>query len=270
MKFALCGAGRVGTSLAHSLKSNGWEFFGYYSENYPHWIEEKKRISSLNELEGRDLLVFLAIPDEVIETLSSKLPRSLIVGHTSGSLDHRAIKAPETKGRFSIHPLRSVPRFKMDISGGYWGIEGDEVGIKVAERTVDALNGKALYINSDKKPLYHMASVTSTNLLNSLLFLTDSLFKKCGITEEVATYIGMETLRNIKDMGYLESLTGPVERGDYKTLKRDLDALEKNANDLLPILVRLLEVNLNMARDKGLKKEDANRINSIISEFRSA
>ncbi len=270
MKFALCGAGRVGTSLACSLKSKDWEFLGYYSEIYPEWIEEDKRISNLKELEGKDILVFLALPDRAIETLSKTLPPSLIVGHTSGSLNHRAIKSPNPKGRFSIHPLRSVPRFGMDIKGGYWGIEGDEVGIKFAERTVEALRGKAIPINPDKKPLYHIASVTSTNLLSSLLFIADKLFKKCGITEDIAPYVGEETLKCIKDMGYVESLTGPVERGDYNTLLRDLTALKKNAHDLLPIVSRLLEVNLSIAKEKGLKREDADRIDSIISDYRNA
>lgn len=267
MKFALCGAGRVGTSLASSLESVDWEFFGYYSRSYPKFVEKDKKLSSLRELEGRDLLVFLALPDRVIEIISGRLPCSLLIGHTSGSLDYKAIKAPEPKGRFSIHPLRSIPKFGMDISGGYWGIEGDEVGIKVAEKTVEALNGKALYIDSKMKSLYHMASVMSTNLINCLLFLSDELFKKCGITCDIAPYVGGEALQFIKKLGYFDSLTGPIERGDYNTLEKDLKSLEENASDLIPLVTKLLEVNLDIAKKKGLKKENVDRIYSIISNY---
>jgi predicted short-subunit dehydrogenase-like oxidoreductase (DUF2520 family) len=267
MKFALCGAGRVGTSLASSLKSKNWEFFGYYSKSFPKFIEEDKRLKSPRELEIEELIVFLALPDKEIENLSRKLPPSLIIGHMSGSLDYKTIKAPEPSGRFSIHPLRSVPDYNMDLTGIYWGIEGDEVGIKVAERTVKVLGGKTLYIDSKMKPLYHMASIISTNLLSSLLYLADDLFKECGINLNVAPIIGDETLKNIKNLGHLKSITGPVERGDYNTLDRDLKALKKYAKEFLPVVNELLKKNLDLAKKKGLKKEDADRIYSIISAY---
>ena len=267
MKFALCGAGRVGTSLASSLNSKNWEFFGYYSKSYPKFIEKDKRLKSLKNLEVKKLIVFLALPDNDIENLSRELPSFLIIGHTSGSLDHRIIKSPEPNGRFSIHPLRSIPDYNMDLTGGYWGIEGDEVGIKVAERTVRDLGGKTLYIDPKMKPLYHMASIISTNLLSSLLYLADNLFKECGITSSVAPFMGDEALKNIKDLGHLMSLTGPVERGDYNTLNRDLEALRKYASEFLPVVNELLKINLDLAKKKGLKKEDADRIHSIISAY---
>lgn len=267
MKFAICGAGRVGTSLTFSLKSVNWEFSGYYSKSYPDFIEETERIYSPAEFRGQDCLVILAVPDIAIEVLSSQLPPYLIVGHTSGSLDHKVIKAPNPKGRFSLHPLRSVPSHRLDLSGGYWGIEGDEVGLEVAEKIVGALKGKGLHIAPEKKPLYHMASIISTNLLTSLLFLAEQLFEKSGITDDVVTSLGEKVVNNVKDMDYLESLTGPVERGDWNTLDRDLKSLEENAHEFLVPVVKLLEINLKIAKKKGLKEEDANRIYSIISNY---
>ena len=267
MKFALCGAGRVGTSLASSLKSKSWEFLGYYSTSYPEFIEKDKRLKSLKDLEVKGLIVFLALPDKEIENLSRQLPPYLIIGHMSGSLDYRTIKAAEPSGRFSIHPLRSIPDYNMDLTGTYWGIEGDEVGIKVAERTVRVLDGKTLYIDSKMKPLYHMASIISTNLLSSLLYLANNLFNECGINSSVATFMGEDTLKNIKNLGYLNSITGPVERGDYNTLDRNLKALKKHASEFLPVVNELLKINLDLAKKKGLKKEDADRIHSIISTY---
>lgn len=267
MKFALCGAGRVGTSLVSSLKSKNWEFFGYYSKSYPKFIEKDKRLKSLRDFDIKELIVFLALPDKEIENLSKELPPYLIIGHTSGSLDHRIIKAPEPVGRFSIHPLRSIPDYNMDLTGTYWGIEGDKVGFKVAERTVRVLGGKTLYIDSKMKPLYHMASIISTNLLSSLLYLADNLFKECGINSSLVHIMGDETLKNIKNLGQLKSITGPVERGDYNTLDRDLKALKKHASEFLPVVNELLKINLDLAKKKGLKKEDADRIHSIISAY---
>jgi predicted short-subunit dehydrogenase-like oxidoreductase (DUF2520 family) len=112
-----------------------------------------------------------------------------------------------------------------------------------------------------------MASIISTNLLSSLLYLADDLFKECGINLNVAPIIGDETLKNIKNLGHLKSITGPVERGDYNTLDRDLKALKKYAKEFLPVVNELLKKNLDLAKKKGLKKEDADRIYSIISAY---
>ncbi|MCK4226503.1 DUF2520 domain-containing protein, partial [candidate division WOR-3 bacterium] len=87
------------------------------------------------------------------------------------------------------------------------------------------------------------------------------------ITDDVATSLGGKVVNNVKDMDYLESLTGPVERGDWNTLDRDLKSLEENAHEFLVPVVKLLEVNLKIAKKKGLKEEDANRIYSIISNY---
>ncbi len=267
MKFALCGAGRVGTSLAYSLKAAGWGFYGYYSTSFPDWVKKEERIDKLDELKERNLLVLIALPDREIKRVSKKLPSFLIVGHTSGSLDHTAIHAPSPRGIFSLHPLRSVPKYRMNLSHGFWGIEGDRVGIETAKKIVRVLKGRYLVVDTDKKPLYHLAAVLSTNLTTSLLFLAHKLFEKCGIQKGIDLYLGETTIKNIKDMGYLGSLTGPVERGDYLTIKRDLQSLKDFAPESLATVVKLLDVNLELAKEKGLEEEYADRIHSIISDY---
>ncbi|MCK4527086.1 DUF2520 domain-containing protein [candidate division WOR-3 bacterium] len=270
MRFALCGAGRVGTSLAESLKSANWEFLGYYSISYPEWVEENEKLSDPRQLDYKDLLVILALPDKAIEFLSGELPSDLIVGHTSGSLNHMAINAPYPRARFSLHPLCSISTYGMDLSGGFWGIEGDSFGILTARRIVSALKGRAFYVESDKKPLYHLASVVSSNLMNSLLYIGNELFASCGLEEDIAFNLGESTLKNIKDKGYVASLTGPIERGDYDTLKRDLEALKGFNPSLLPMISELLMVNLKIAKEKGLSEEDADSICSIISNYKNS
>lgn len=267
MKFALIGAGRVGTSLASSLKElGGWEFRGYYSSSYPESIPEKEKIESPDEFEIGDIVI-MALPDSSINKVSRELPPSLMVGHTGGSLDHRAIESPEPQARFSIHPLHPVKRNHTDLSGIKWGIEGDRKGVEIASEIVDALKGKFFEISTDMKPVYHFSAMLSTNLIQSLIYLGDLLFRKCGVDDSITLELVEKTLENIKEDGPVESLTGPVERGDYIILERNLKKMSNFDSSRVNLLCELLMLNLEVAKKKGLKERDANRITDIIADY---
>lgn len=267
MRFALCGAGRVGTSLARSLSIKGWDFVGYYSRRYPDFIPENKRLSSIQDVQGQDTVIIFALPDRAIAEVSRKVAPSMIVGHTSGSRAYRVLKNPEPEGRFSLHPLRSVPDFRMNLERGMWGIDGDERGRSVAEKIIKTLEGKSFYIEPEKKSLYHLAAVLSINFLTVLLSISGDLFKECGVEESVELELAGDTISSIKERGYLDSLTGPVERGDVKTIKKELSKLKDTEPELVPFITEFFRQNIKLLKRKRRLTENVDALDSFLTDF---
>ena len=69
-------------------------------------------------------------------------------------------------------------------------------------------------------------------------------------------------LKNIKDNGIINSLTGPVERGDLNTIKGHCNALNKEDRNLYELLSKNI---LKIAKIKNPDR-DYKELNSFLGE----
>lgn len=107
--------------------------------------------------------------------------------------------------------------------------------------------------NVETSAMYHLANVFVSNLTLALLEIGVSYFKEIGLTEEEAIYAAMPlikgcNIRNIEEKGFLSSLTGPVLRGDWKTVERHLAVVKDEDQEIYKELSLHL---LKLARKKG-------------------
>ena len=129
--------------------------------------------------------------------------------------------------------MQSFPSKQIvNIQNCYSAIETtNKFAEKFLSKLADKLKLKPFKITSANKVFYHIAGVYSSNYLVANLFNTRELFKKtnAGINfEEVYAPIINSTLNNISRFGVENSLSGPVERGDLKTIKRHIKNLNFN------------------------------------------
>ncbi len=86
-------------------------------------------------------------------------------------------------------------------------------------------------INSDDKTFYHLAGVYASNFLVGNIFSAESLFKNKLKNDlkffKIAEPIINSTLSNIKKNKVEDSLSGPIDRGDYKTILKHISSLKK-------------------------------------------
>jgi predicted short-subunit dehydrogenase-like oxidoreductase (DUF2520 family) len=59
------------------------------------------------------------------------------------------------------------------------------------------------------------------------------------------------TLDNVEQLGPALALTGPAIRGDAGTVRRNLEALERHAPELVPVYVALARSTLQLAERSG-------------------
>ncbi len=253
MKIAIIGAGRVGSCLAYLLKDK-FEIIGLTSL-YPEQFHLKglkifdqgKNVSLSKDAD----IIFITTPDDLIEKTANEIFKNeeinkKFVFHCSGCHPSSILKKAKDNNCFigSIHPLQSVPNIEQGVKNlkkGYFCIEGDIEAIEIAKKIVNLISGKYFIIDTKYKPLYHLSAVFSSNFINTLIFTTCEIFKKIGINDdynkivEIISPLFTGTTESIKKLGPINSLTGPIVRGDIVTIEAHLNAL----NNFMPEIIEL-------------------------------
>ena len=121
------------------------------------------------------------------------------------------------------------------------------------------LGNDVAIISKDNKVLYHDASVTVSNLVLGLINNGVNYLEECGFTKEMAIkalYPLIENnLRNIKERGAVNSLTGPIERGDLSTVINHLNVIREEDKELYRLLSKNI---LRIAKVKNLHRDYKN------------
>ncbi|SMC25829.1 Predicted oxidoreductase, contains short-chain dehydrogenase (SDR) and DUF2520 domains [Clostridium acidisoli DSM 12555] len=263
------GAGKVGISLGKYFSINNLNLSGYYSKNANSAAEaaeftNSKHFNDLETLIRYSNLIFITTPDDVIKEIWNELKeynlKDKIICHTSGSLSSSIFSNINTLGAlgYSIHPMCAFSdKFTTykSLNQIYFSIQGDDAYLYVLSELLKGLGNNVIILDKDKKPLYHLANVTVSNLVLSLLEIGCSYMKSCGLNEKDAINALMplidNNIKNIKAHGFLNALTGPVERGDLETLKHHLTVIPPSDLDLY----RRLSLNLiNLSEKKHYGK----------------
>ncbi len=197
--------------------------------------------TSISEVPEGSQIIFLTVPDNQISIVAKKLSslkldfRNSLFIHTSGSENTLALNSLERKGGMtaSFHIMQTFPSLKKsEIKNSFTAIETKN---KSAEKFLFALANNlklnAFKMNEASKVYYHLAGVFASNFLNANLYSSEELLQKTGLNKKdyfnLFEPIVYQTLTNIKNNGVDNSLSGPVERGDYLTVKKHLGAIKK-------------------------------------------
>ena len=245
--FSIVGAGRLGTALAFALTRKGWDL-AVIADGDAAAARESRRIvgrgratGEIRRAAGGAGILFICVPDDAVEAVAGTLSRSggewpgRIVFHTSGLLPAAALEALRRKGArvASLHPVQSFPSKKGGgrlFRGIFWGLEGDRDAVRLGREVARALGGRSVVLREKDKPLYHAACSLASNAFLSLEATAAALLREAGVSEKSAAAALMllvkGTLRNVKKLGMEKSLTGPVVRGDVRTVRSHLEALK--------------------------------------------
>ena len=246
MNVAVIGAGTVGTAMAVLLERAGHRIVGISGR-----AETRRRASSylpgVPFLEpaaaaAQAELVVIGTPDDVIEQTAEALAAAAAVGpgtsvtHLSGSLGLEVLSVAAEAGArvLAIHPLQTFP----DVDSALEGLPGcaiavtadDDDGSLLGERLAGDVEGEPFRLANDLRPLYHAAAVFASNYL-----VTTS-----AIAAVVVRGRGRPRSRDARwhrcsgrrwsmssELGSAHALTGPAVRGDAGTIRRNLEALER-------------------------------------------
>lgn len=273
IKFGFIGAGKVGFSLGKYLKENNIDVSGYYSKSQ-HSSKEAaiftntRQYNKLEDLIKNSDAIFITTPDnQIIDVWNEikELPiKEKLICHCSGSISSEVFSNINNHGAYgySIHPMFAISdkyNSYKDLSQAFITIEGHEKHIKYFKMLFTKLGNGVAVISKDNKTLYHAASVTVSNLVLGLINNGVNYLEECGFTKEMAMealYPLIEfNLKNIKERGTVNSLTGPIERGDLTTVINHLNVLREEDKELYRLLSKNI---LKIAKVKNLERDYKN------------
>lgn len=273
MVIGFIGCGKVGFSLGKYFSIKGITLSGYYSKSYTDAKEASKFTNSkayenINELVKDSSIIFITTPDDSIHEVSQNLSNlnltNKIICHTSGSLTSSILSNINNSDAFaySIHPIFPFSdkyNSYKNLQSAYFSIEGPESHIHELKDFIESLGNNAFVINKEDKALYHLASVTASNLVLSLINTGCSYLSQCGLSEDNALKALLPLIQNnidnVKTKGLLGALTGPVERNDLGTVKHHITAIPKGDARLYKDLsLRLLHLSEKKHKDRDYKK----------------
>lgn len=237
------GAGAVGRSLAQALVRAGLKVMGIYSLN---GTSARRLARSLRVPDSGPLdmmtnaagTVIIAVPDDGIRTVVRHLARTsaslrgVVVLHTSGALNGGALKPLKRLGASvgSLHPMQTFPRGAVTPLAGCWmAVEGEVRAVAAARMLARRTGAFPVRIAPAQKAAYHAAGVFVSNYFVTLAGVAEELHRRAGIpprtSRPMLAPLMRRTVENILALGPAAALTGPVERGDFRTVERHRRAL---------------------------------------------
>ena len=130
------------------------------------------------------------------------------------------------------------------------------------------LDGHAIVIPDELRPLYHASAVLACGYVTTLLDAAVSLWTRMGFTEADGVQRRRPpgpsaTIEAIAAAGPSAAVTGPAVRGDANTIVAHLAALSQHAPELLPLYRQLTQASIPLARAKGVSEADLVALASI-------
>jgi predicted short-subunit dehydrogenase-like oxidoreductase (DUF2520 family) len=274
--IAVLGTGRVGktlgrlfadsaivavTSVFNRLPSNANESVAFIGQGMP--------VSSLTDLATADYYM-LSVADQAIAPMVAALieqqvqfKQGSVVFHCSGALSSAVLYSLQQFGCrvASVHPIKSFAlpsRAVTDFKGTYCGIEGDLLAVEKLQTLFMAIGAIPLRLDSKQKAMYHAATVMACNNLVALMQAAIVMYQQAGLSQQLAYAVARPivegTVNNIFSLGTVQSLTGPIARGDVETVKMHLQAITEP--QVKQLYTSLGQWALGLARERAEASEE--------------
>ena len=263
-RIGVVGAGRVGAVLSAAFRAAGHEIVAAAGESTASRDRMAALLPGVPRAKPTDVaraadLLLLTVPDDMLENVVTTLVgagairEGQVVCHTSGRHGLAVLaSATEIGARpVAMHPAMTFTGTERDLDrlhGCVFGVTagGDERAL--AESLVADLGGAPVWVPEDKRTLYHAGLAHGANHLVTLVSQAMELLEASGADDPAAT---LRPLLNAALANALESgdaaLTGPIVRGDVRTVQAHLDDIAVTAPATIPSYVAMAKATADRA-----------------------
>jgi predicted short-subunit dehydrogenase-like oxidoreductase (DUF2520 family) len=242
--ISFIGAGALGRGLARLLHAQGYTI----SEIVVRASAGAKRrgakvardvgaeVVTLKSAKLQCDVLWLVVPDEAVEDVARSvakreaLPRMVL--HASGALSSRSLQMLAARGvqTGSAHPMMTfVAGEPPSLKGAWFAVEGSREAVQAARAMARKLGANSFTIEPASKTLYHAFGAMLSPMLAAELEAAERLGLRAGISRKdvrrIMQPILERTVSNVLRKGAPNSFSGPLARGDVRTVAAHLEAL---------------------------------------------
>jgi predicted short-subunit dehydrogenase-like oxidoreductase (DUF2520 family) len=263
-RIGVVGAGRVGAVLSAAFRAAGHDIVAAAGES----SASRGRIAALlpgvlrakpTDVARASDLLLLTVPDDMLENVVTTLVgagairEGQVVCHTSGRHGLAVLaSATEIGARpIAMHPAMTFTGTERDLDrlhGCVFGVTAGADERALAQSLVADLGGNPVWVPEDKRTLYHAGLAHGANHLVTLVSQAMELLAASGADDPAAT---LRPLLNAALDNALESgdaaLTGPIVRGDVRTVQAHLDDIAVTAPATIPSYVAMAKATADRA-----------------------
>jgi predicted short-subunit dehydrogenase-like oxidoreductase (DUF2520 family) len=172
-------------------------------------------------------LVLLCVPDRAIGEVAAEIDPGPWVAHVSGATPLAALD-PHAR-RFGLHPLQTFTRRRgaEQLDGAWAAISGEsDEALAAATWLAETLGLRPFPLDDERRAAYHAGAAIASNYLVTLRHAAGSLLQAAGAPPEALDPL----MRRVIENGF--ELTGPIQRGDWETVERHLQAIHEACPEL--------------------------------------
>lgn len=234
LRIAVIGGGRLGTALATALAGAGVEVDGPLTRGEA-------------PPPGADAVV-LCVPDPEIESAAAALEPGRLVGHCSAATTLAPLARHEA---FSLHPLMTVTPEGADFDGATAAVAGATPrALASARQLALAIGMRPVEIAEADRAAYHAAASIASNFLVTIEGLAERLARSAGLEREPLLALVRASVENWARQGAAAALTGPIARGDERTVARQRAAVAERAPEELELFDALAAATRRLAAER--------------------
>lgn len=245
IKVVIIGAGNVATHLYQSFNQlkqiDVVQVFNRNSNHLDFLDDPSKKASNIADIKKADLYL-IAIKDEAVEDLASKLPENKgLVAHTSGSQPMSILSSFENYGVF--YPLQTFSKNKsVDFSEIPLCLEANSSeNLDFLKRLAKMLSKKVYEVDSEQRKALHVSAVFVNNFSNHLFALAADYCKENDLPFEILKPLIKETVDKLETLDPYSAQTGPALRNDQKTISAHLSVLNEDQKNIYTILTESIQ-----------------------------
>ena len=268
MRVGVIGAGRVGAVLAAVLRSAGHDIVAVAGASAATHIRVETLLPGVPvrppaEVARGSELVVIAVPDDALVAVLSDLvqARAIRAGqyvlHTSGLHGTSVLDFIARLGAHPVamHPAMTFTGTDVDLDrlpGSVVAVTAEPSLRGFVEDLAADLGARTAWIHEADRPLYHAALAHGANHLVTLVAQVMELLRAAGTPEPADVLRPLLTAALNNALAYGDAaLTGPIVRGDVRTVAAHLRQLTDSSPQALQTYVAMARTTANRAVADG-------------------
>ena len=280
VRIGFVGAGTLGRGLALALDGVGCNVVAASSRTRTsaEWVAERVdgcvALDSAQDVADACDLVFITTPDGAIAGVAASVTwrDGQGVAHCCGASSIELLDTAAEAGAAvgAMHPFQTFAALSdpteaaRRLSGVTFAVSATGWLADYLPSLAERLDGQALNIPDELRPLYHASAVLACGYVGTLLDAAVGLWTRMGYTEDdgvrAVAPLARATVEAIAAAGPVRAVTGPAVRGDATTIAAHLSLLEEHAPHLLTLYRELTVASIPLARAKGVGETELERL----------